>query len=173
LLVATIGVVAFLEESLQSGGPADFQGMKDPQLLVRKVTSLIVAISEKPYGMNWKMTAKTILVQMHHKIQTFEHVHKKLVLVVQDRLLTYMNREFNFAHLKNPAVIGDSMHLHAYRMDKQPDNSFKLAMQSQLSTDVEGIATCLGLQAEARVELEQIVQALQAKLSPSTLFVPA
>lgn len=122
--------------------------------------------------MNWKMTAKTILVQMYHKIRTFEHVHRKLVLVVQDKLLAYMNREFNFAHLKNPAGIGDSMHLHAYSMEKQPDKSFKLVMQSRLSTDAEGIATCLGLQAEARVELEQIVQTLQARLSPSTLFVP-
>ena len=128
--------------------------------------------SEKSFGMNWKMTAKTILVQLHHKIQTFEHVHKKLVLIVQDKLLAYMSREFNFAHLRNPAAIGDSMHLHAYCMEKQPDNSFKLVMQTRLSTDAGGIGTCLGLQAEARVELEQIVQALQAKLSPSTLFVP-
>ncbi len=128
--------------------------------------------TRKSYGMNWKMTAKTILVQMHHKIQTFEHVHKKLVLVLQDKLLAYMNREFNFAHLKNPAVIGDSMHFHAYRMEQQPDQSFKLAMQARLSTDAEGIAACLGLQAEARIELEQIVRVLQAKISPSTLFVP-
>ena len=27
--------------------------------------------SYKTYGMNWKMTAKTILIQLHHKIQTF------------------------------------------------------------------------------------------------------
>ena len=118
------------------------------------------------------MTAKTILIQMHHKIQTFEHVHKKLVLVVQDKLLAYMSREFDFAHLRNPAVIGDSMHWHSYSMEKQPDKSFKLVMYSRLSTDAEGIGTCLGLQAEARVELEQIIQALQGKLSPSTLFVP-
>lgn len=64
--------------------------------------------------MNWKMTAKTILVQMHHKIETFEHVHKKLVLVIQDKLLQYMSKEFNFSHLKSPALLGDSMHLHAY-----------------------------------------------------------
>lgn len=128
--------------------------------------------SEKPYGMNWKMTAKTILVQMHHKIQTFEHVNKKLVLVVQDKLFAYMNREFTFEHVKNPAVIGDSMHIHTYRLEKQSDRSLKLAMQSRLSTDAEGIATCLGLQAEARIELEQIILALEAKLSPSTLFVP-
>jgi Restriction endonuclease NotI len=128
--------------------------------------------SKKSFGMNWKMTAKTILVQMHHKIYTFEHVNKKLVLVVQDKLLNYMSREFKFDHLRNPASIGDSMHFHSYRMDVQADKSYKLTMQSRLSTDVDGIGLCLGLQAEARVELEQIIQALQAKISASTLFVP-
>lgn len=128
--------------------------------------------SDKSFGMNWKMTAKTILVQMHHKAQTFEHVHKKLVLVIQDKLLAYMTREFKFDHLHNPASIGDSIHMHAYSMDQQPDQSYKLSMQSRLSTDTDGIAICLGLQAEARVELEQILNALQAKLSPATLFTP-
>lgn len=122
--------------------------------------------------MNWKMTAKTTLVQMHHKIQTLEHLNKKLVLVIQDNLLTYMARQFSFGHVKNPAVIGDSMHIHAYRMDQVSDGSFKPIMQSRLSTDAEGVGICLGLQAEARVELEEILQALQAKLSPATLFAP-
>ncbi len=126
--------------------------------------------SSKSFGVNWKMTAKTILVQMHHKIQTFEHVNKKLVLVTQDRLLEYMTHEFNFGHLKNPAAIGDSMHLHAYKMERQKGKSYKLVLKSRLSTDAEGIATCLGLQAEARVELEEIIRALQAKIGPATLF---
>jgi hypothetical protein len=128
--------------------------------------------SDKSYGMNWKMTAKTILVQMHHKIQTFEHVNKKLVLVTQDKLLAYMTKEFNFGHLSNPPTVGDSMHFHAYRMSQQPDLSFRLALQSRLSTDTAGIAQCLGLQAEARVELEEIIRALQAKISPATMFTP-
>lgn len=128
--------------------------------------------SVKSFGMNWKMTAKTILVQMHHKIQTFEHVNKKLVLVVQDKLLNYMSREFKFDHLRNPASIGDSMHLHSYRMDAQADKSYKLTLQSRLSTDTDGIGLCLGLQAEARIELEQIIHALQAKISAATLFIP-
>jgi hypothetical protein len=128
--------------------------------------------SDKSFGMNWKMTAKTILVQMHHKIDTFEHVNKKLVLVVQDKLLNYMSREFNFDHLHNPASLGDSMHFHAYRMELQADKSYKLAMQSRLSTDVEGIGLCLGLQAEARVDLDQIIRALQAKISTMTLLAP-
>ena len=128
--------------------------------------------SDKSYGMNWKMTAKTILVQMHHKIRTFEHVNKKLVLVTQDKLLDYMTGEFNFGHLANPATIGDSMHLHSYRMEEQKDKAFKLVLHARLSTDVDGISRCLGLQAESRVELEVIVAALEAKISPATLFTP-
>lgn len=128
--------------------------------------------SNKPFGMNWKMTAKTILVQMHHKVQTFEHVNRKLVLVTQDRLLAYMSREFNFGHLSNPAKLGDSMHLHAYSLEKQPDKNYLLSLAQRMSTDADGIATCLGLQAEAKVELEQIVKALEAKMSAATLFAP-
>lgn len=124
------------------------------------------------YGMNWKMTAKTILVQMHHKLQTFEHVHKKLVLVIQDKLLAYMTKEFKFNHLKKPAVLGDSMHLHSYHMSKGQGDDFRLSMESRLSTDVDGIGICLGLQAEARVELSQIIDALQAKISTTTRFQP-
>ncbi len=66
-----------------------------------------------PYGMNWKMTAKTISVQIHHKIETFEQVNNKLVLVVQSQPLAHMQREFNFNHLSQPASVGDPMHLHA------------------------------------------------------------
>jgi len=128
--------------------------------------------STKTFGMNWKMTAKTILVQMHHKIQTFEHVNKKLVLIVQDKLLDYMEREFNFGHLRSPASVGDSMHFHAYSIDEQEGTRYALSMERRLSTDADGIGQCLGLQTEAKVELEQIISALESKISPSTLFVP-
>jgi len=37
------------------------------------------AESEKKFGMNWKMTAKTTLVQLHHKIQTFENRNRSAV----------------------------------------------------------------------------------------------
>lgn len=124
------------------------------------------------YGMNWKMTAKTILVQMHHKSQTFEHVSKKLVLVIQDRLLGYMSKQFKFDHLRKPAAIGDSIHVHAYAMNES-GGSYRPALVDRLSTDADGIGLCLGLQAEAKVDLAQIVEALQAKISIDTRFAPA
>jgi hypothetical protein len=83
-----------------------------------------------------------------------------------------MTKEFTFDHLNNPAVIGDAMHMHVYRFENQADRSLKLGMQSRVSTDADGIAKCLGLQAEARVELALIVAALEAKLSPATLLKP-
>jgi hypothetical protein len=83
-----------------------------------------------------------------------------------------MTKEFNFGHLSNPPTVGDSMHFHAYRMAEQPDHSCRLTLQSRLSTDVAGIENCLGLQAVARVELDEIVKMLQSKLSPATLFMP-
>ena len=126
----------------------------------------------KPFGMNWKHTAKTTLMQLHHKVQTFEHINKKLVLVLQDQLLDYMAREFKFQHVHRPVVLGDSMHIHAYSLNKQPDRSLRLALASRVSTDAEGVGTCLGLQAEARVELEQIIRSLQGRLSQMTIFSP-
>ncbi len=128
--------------------------------------------SRKAFGINWKMTAKTILVQMHHKVQTFQHINKRLVLITQDRLLDYMTREFSFSHLHAPPMMGDSMHFHAYSMKRQADQSYKLALQTRLSTDAGGIALCLGLQAEARIELEVIIKALQDKISANTVFRP-
>jgi hypothetical protein len=128
--------------------------------------------SKKTFGMNWKMTAKTTLIQMHHKTRTFEHLSKKLVLVTQDKLLAYMTKEFSFGHLSAPATVGDSVHFHAYGMAEEKDHSLRLTLQSRSSTDAEGIARCLGLQAEARVELAEIINALQARISPATLFTP-
>ena len=125
--------------------------------------------SKKPFGMNWKMTAKTILVQLHHKIDTFEHIGKHLVLIVQDCLLDYMSKEFNFAHLSEPSKIGDSMHIHSYSLTNE-NNGYKIGLDKRLSTDSEGMATCLGLQADAKIEINEIIKNIEGKLSEDTLL---
>lgn len=77
-----------------------------------------------PYGVNWKMTAKTTLLQLHHKVETFESLGKHLVLVLQDGLLEYMRGEFNFAHIRD-AKLGHSMHFHAYAL-QQHEHSYHI-----------------------------------------------
>lgn len=130
------------------------------------------AKSEKPFGMNWKMNAKTILVQLHHKVGTFEHLNRHLVLVVQDRFLQYMRREFSFSHFAEPAVVGHSMHVHAYEL-RQIGQSFGIRLTSRISTDEEGVAAALGLQADTNVTLESLNRILEQKMSAATLFTPA
>jgi hypothetical protein len=122
----------------------------------------------KSFGMNWKMTAKTILVQLHHKIGTFETLNKHLVLVVQDRLEEYMQANFDFSPFRE-ARLGDSMHLHAYRLG-QEDSKFKLELALRLSTDAIGIEKCLGLQVSSRVELEDILRNIEQRISTKTLL---
>ncbi len=122
----------------------------------------------RAFGMNWKMTAKTTLVQLHHKIGTFESVGRHLVLVIQDCLLDYMRRQFQFDHL-DQARVGDPMHLHSYSLVADGPE-LRLALAERLSTDTNGIARCLGLQATTRVDVQAILDQLQSKLSRDTLL---
>lgn len=128
---------------------------------------------DKSYGMNWKMSGKTILVQLHHKVETFEHVGRHFVLVVQDRFLEEMEKSFSFGHI-GPAKIGDTMHFHSYSLTEQ-GAGYRLELARRISTDSAGVQTSLGNASEARVELAVILSALQEKidkaLSPTLLSV--
>jgi len=123
-----------------------------------------------PYGMNWKHTAKTILVQMHHKAMTFEHVNRKLVLVIQNELLSYMESKFRFSHFHSPATISDTVHLHAYGLKPPGTGRRALTLGSRISTDTDGIGEALGVQAETRLELEAITELLEQRMSDLTLY---
>lgn len=123
----------------------------------------------KTFGMNWKMTAKTILVQLHHKIDTFQALNKHLVLVVQDPLLDYIKKEFSFSHISCPSRLGDSMQFHSYSYIES-NKSFKIKLNHRYSTDSTGVSALLGLKADANIELEEIITILESKLSDSTML---
>lgn len=126
--------------------------------------------STKTFGMNWKMTAKTILIQLHHKLETFECLNKHLVLILQDCLIEYMKKEFSFSHISNQPKLGDSMHFHSYSLLMQENQCYKLGLKERYSTDCIGISKLLGLQAKANIELEEMLKILEAKISDNTLF---
>ena len=122
----------------------------------------------RPYGMNWKMTAKTILVQMHHKAQTFEAINKHFVLIVQEPLMRYMEQEFEFSHVSQ-ALIGNTVHFHSYAL-KNVDGTLRLALSSRKSTDSDGVGKCLGLRAEPMMELSELISLLESRLSDGNLL---
>lgn len=123
----------------------------------------------KSFGINWKMTAKTILVQLHHKIETFESINKHLVLVIQNHLLDYMMQEFDFRFVNSQPLLGDSMHFHSYRLTKLGKN-FKLVLDSRFSTDSKGVSGLLGLKANPNLGFDEIAKLLEAKISDTTIF---
>jgi hypothetical protein len=128
------------------------------------------AVKGTAVGINWKMTAKTILVQIHHKVHTFEAVGKHLAVVVQDCLSDYFSREFQFDHVNRPPLMEDAVHFHVYSMGAQNKAGHMLRLSTRCSTDSAGIATCLGLQSDAKVELGDILTRLSSKISKRTLF---
>ena len=130
------------------------------------------AEDDRRYGMNWKMTAKTILIQLNHKIHTLESLNKHLVLVIQSYLLEYMRREFRFDHIGD-ARLGDSAHFHVCSLGKRHDDSFQLNLMSRLSTNADGIVACLGLQADPNVELAHLIASLESRISSDTLLTIA
>ncbi len=118
--------------------------------------------SKRSFGMNWKMTLKTILVQMHHKSETFEHLNKHLVLIIQKPLYEHMKSDFNFEGIEG-VRLGDPIHIHSYNFDRK-DNKLNLSLHTRISTDSVGIAKCLGLNAESKVEMQDMVRILEPKL---------
>ncbi|HET6674120.1 MAG TPA: NotI family restriction endonuclease [Nitrospiraceae bacterium] len=185
-IVAELGVpggsVDYCLVSVRDGKPRDFVGIElqtmdttgtawpKRQRFLRShgVSVNLKDVAEKPFGMNWKMTAKTILVQLNHKIKTFEHLGKHLVLVLQDHLLHYMQRAFAFDHIRGVRD-GDPMHFYAYELRKEAA-TYELRLKDRLSTDSAGVAACLGIQVEAKVELTSILNQIQEKLPRSTLL---
>ena len=116
----------------------------------------------RSFGMNWKMTLKTILVQMHHKSETFEHLNKHFVLIVQNPLFERMKNDFDFSEIEG-VRLGDPVHIHSYAFVKE-NNKLNLSLDSRVSTDSAGIAKCLGLNADTKVELEELIKILEPKL---------
>ena len=118
--------------------------------------------NKKSFGMNWKMTLKTILVQMHHKSETFEYLNKHLVLIIQKPLYERMYSDFNFNDISG-VRIGDPVHIHSYDFIRE-NNKLNLSLDTRVSTDSAGIANCLGLKAESKMELQDIINILEPKL---------
>lgn len=122
----------------------------------------------KTFGMNWKMTEKTILVQLHHKISTFESMFKHLVLVVQEPLLSDTERKFNFSAFSD-AKSEDSLHIHSYDL-VQNEAGYKLQFNRAISTNSAGMELAMSNKEEINTDLESLTNLLQLRLSNDTVL---
>ncbi|MDR0604410.1 MAG: hypothetical protein LBG80_08935 [Bacteroidales bacterium] len=173
------GSIDYVIASVKDGKVIDFTGIEfqtldttgtvwpERQKLLKNHGVLTEILDDnRTFGMNWKMTAKTILIQLHHKISTFEYLQKHLVLIIQDYFFDYMKKEFDFSSINDQALVGDSLQFHSYSLSE--NGSLKL--KERLSTNSIGIAECLGLNAEKNVDLIIMLEAIQKKISEKTLL---
>jgi hypothetical protein len=180
------GRVDFMLASVRRGEVVDFVGVETQALdttgtvwperqQLLKGLGLLEANDtpeDASFAMNWKMSAKTCLVQVHHKIRAFENLGKKLVLVMQDRLHDYICGEFQFDHLQTPARAQDALQLHLYQASTSADQPPRIDLARRLSTDAAGVARGLGLQNGTSTSLEGLLRELGTRISTKTAFAP-
>ncbi len=75
---------------------------------------------------------------------------------------------FDFNHVKRCRE-ADTMHFHSYALNATSDGH-RIGLNDRLSTDSSGIAKCLALKAEAKIDLERIVSAIEARICAETLL---
>lgn len=124
--------------------------------------------SDKGFGMNWKTTAKTTLIQLLHKVDTFQQINRHLALVIQDTFLGYLRSQFKFDRI-NKVSISDPMHFHSYQVTSK-GKAYRIELTERVSTNSDGIETCLGLLADTNVELGNIEEQIKRKISDKTLL---
>ena len=73
-----------------------------------------------------------------------------------------MRTNFNFDGIDG-VRLGDPVHIHSYDFG-QENNVLHLSLHTRVSTDSAGIANCLGLKAERKVEPEDLIRILEPKL---------
>ncbi len=120
------------------------------------------------YGINWKMSAKTILIQMHHKSAAFEGLGKKLVLAVQSEFYDYMTKAFRTRQI-NEASEHDPIQFHVYDCVNL-NNRYALTLRLRKSTDVRGVEEMLGTRAPSISE-EEVLDKIRAKLPQARRLV--
>ena len=70
--------------------------------------------------------------------------------------------DFNFDGIEG-VRLGDPVYVHSYNFEEK-EQQLNLSLHTHVSTDSEGIANCLGLNAESKVELQDLIRILEPKL---------
>ena len=123
------------------------------------------------FGVNWKMTAKTILAQMVQKSELFASMNKNLVLICQTPLYEYMEKNFNFTDVRTKADNRDVLHFHMY--DYFPvNNRMELTLAYTRSASLAAVKTIMGMNKDANQEYDEIVRTLSGRLLSEYRYEP-
>lgn len=127
--------------------------------------------TSKHAGVNWKMTAKTILAQMVQKAELFDGMSKNLVLICQTPLYEYMEQNFDFSKVHGKSRERDVLHFHMYDYCAV-DDRMELSFAYSRSADLDAVRTIMGVSVDLSREYTTLVDTLSARLLPEYRFNP-
>lgn len=109
---------------------------RDPLILMSKYGHYKNAYT---YGLNWANEfMKTMMQQVYKKGQVIETWNKKIVFVIQDVALEYLENAVDTSDLRQD--FNDVIHFMTYRLQwNEKEKKFELAESRQVSTDLNGI----------------------------------
>lgn len=127
--------------------------------------------TSKHAGVNWKMTAKTILAQMVQKAELFDGMGKNLVLICQTPLYEYMEENFDFSKVHDKPRERDVLHFHMYDYHAV-NNRMELSFAYSRSADLDAVRTIMGVSIDLSREYATLIETLSARLLPKYRFDP-
>ena len=94
------------------------------------------------FGINKKMSSKTILVQMLHKSRELNLLQKKNVLVVQDNFWKHIKDTYEIVENFRPQNIEDPVHVHSYSLNEN-NGVLNIELVEKMSTDLNGLLNAI------------------------------
>lgn len=182
-VATSVGSIDFMLVTAKSGRPVDFVALElqtldttgsvwgHRQKLLSDNGYNVERADTKGFGVNWKMTAKTILAQMVQKSELFASMNKNLVLICQTPLYEYMENNFNFSDVRTNADNRDVLHFHMY--DYLPvDDRMELTLAYTRSASLSAVKTIMGMNKDTSQEYDEIVRTLSGRLLPEYRYEP-
>jgi len=119
------------------------------------------------YGMNWANEfVKTMMQQVYKKGKKIEEWGEKMIWVIQDIGLKYLESEYDTSDL-HKAVESDSIHFLTIKMDWDDNkNKWVLKPARKVSTDVDGVGKILlGAPSEEYPSLQEFKNKIKESIS--------
>lgn len=122
------------------------------------------------FGINWANEfAKTMMQQAYRKGRIIEHWKRRVIFIIQDVALDYLQRNYNTSGLR-PASDNDAIHFYTLRMYwHSPSEAWLLKPDKRLSTDTDGVRRMLsGLPSDRFPTVDEFIDNVKRKISSSS-----
>lgn len=122
----------------------------------------------KGYGINWANVWKRLLPQVVAKAQVYRHLGKRLYVLLQDSLLTYVLARGDLA--KAPKHQGEIIfHSYEYNGKTGADGIRTLEFHTELQTTIEAVQTAF-MMPSIKISQKEALKLIQAEIGTAIVF---